>query len=278
MATDGDKIAKVAAQWAEQAAKIWNVAVEDAQEHLALVLKNNPNKSPEDILKRPDVKAALTQPFEDAASRTVVLLHGAWDDGVGVGRGIARQRLREAGSASVGKQDVPPEVLDSLRVDLINLAETARTRVEAAFEEKDMEKVGKALARQRLWASMSIEMAVKRGANEALLAEYRAAGAGKEWVSRLAKNTCAYCKLLHGQVKPWDVPFDTLGKVYGGVLMTPPRHPWCQCFIKPSFESKVVTTGQEKPSSVVLTSKQMATMHPSVLEKILQWLARWLSR
>lgn len=61
--------------------------------------------------------------------------------------------------------------------------------------------------------------------------------ATKTWVSRLAPNTCSYCRLMHGTTLPIGSSFAPQARAIGwtrvyGSLMTPPLHPRCLCVLR----------------------------------------------
>lgn len=278
MPSDAELLQAVASKWQQAGRKVWDKAAADALEYLTVVAGNNPGKTAAQILSRPDVQTMLQQPFASAAQETVGLLGDAFGEGVGVGRDIAARRLVELGSDAIGAP-VEDQILGSLEKDLHALSGTLAQRVAAAFSEKDMAKAGQALQRQALWASMALEAAAKQGANRAMLAEYEAAGAMKRWRSRLASNTCKHCSALHGQVRPVNAPFSSPGmKVYGSVLLAPPRHPNCQCIIEPVFKKGPFGIASFKKQKLVITSEALRQAEPSMRTRLLSWLASKLRR
>lgn len=177
---------------------------------LMLVTRNNPDKTAAQITRRTDVQEALA-------------VIEAW--------------VSKANAAvDALTQSLPPQVA-------VTISREARRTVRGIRDDAQV-----TTARAGEWHALSDQEATNwsarivlrmqwfmewlRGQIESLLlsAPY------KKWMSRLAPNTCRYCRALHGVVLPAGASFAVEAvkagflRVYGG-LYAPPLHPHCQCWV-----------------------------------------------
>lgn len=223
---------------------VWDKASTTALNHLAIVVKNNPAKTMSQILQRPDVVSALTQPYEHAAKQSESILTRAHSDAVS-----AVQKILGTDA------DPDPALLKSLIKDLHANARAMRDRIGRALADTTPKvNVKKHLASVASGASqragMSLTSAVWMPASQ--IAQQAASAPSKQilpkgkkqakkkttvlmWVAVIDERTCSQCKALHGtMVKPGKA-FKTEGKTYMDLpLVGPPRHPHCRCVLVPA--------------------------------------------
>jgi hypothetical protein len=231
--------------------KAWDDASTEALNHLAIVIKNNPAKTMEQILKRPDVISALSAPYEAAADKAGEIIAEAHAQAVG---GIQKA----TGSTS----EPDPSLLRGLIKDLHANAGAMRARIEEillGYEKhpKDVKATLKGVtsdASNR--AVMSLHAAVWMPASQMMHKAVdqqqilpkpkkgqKKAKPGKKptklmWVAIIDDKTCSTCKAMHGtKVKPGS-PFKIDIAVYAaqamrGGISGPPAHPHCRCILIP---------------------------------------------
>lgn len=224
----------------DQISKYWEDANKEALRLLVLVMQNNPMKSRDQILRRPDVRAVLREPYVEAAAKSEELLHKAWDEAEKLSVRHAKAEFKILDTGWQG-HTLDPALRDALVADLHANAKAMRGRYREAL--RDREKAAQRLqgvandgARR---ARYSIQAAVWGVAAQVRDSACAAAGLNKMWVAVLDDRTCAHCKALHGRVIgpgaqfPADAGGTSLG-VYQGVLIGPPRHPNCRCVLVPT--------------------------------------------
>ena len=209
------------------------------------MIKNNPAKTMEQILKRPDVVSALTAPYTAAASASEEILKQAHDQSV------------SAVQKAVGTKASPDAaVLKSLTKDLHSNAKAMYKRVSNVLlgyetRPKDVKKALKSVtsdasnrAGMSLTAAvwMPVSQIMHQVAHGQVLPKPSKSKKTKQpmlmWVSMNDEKTCTHCKSLHGAKVKAGKPFKTSLKIYSaqaldGGLTGPPLHPNCRCVVVP---------------------------------------------
>ncbi len=224
---------KIADEYQPKIEKLWDAANRDCLKHLTLIMKNNPKKSIEAILKRPDVQEAMLAPYVKAAEKSEALLKEAWAKS----EQDAVQKTKSE-FALLKEQwkghEVDTSLLDSLVADLHANAKAMRSRYESALK-KDKSSIGSVAKGATLRARYSLTVAVWSVAQAVTDSACAAAGLNRMWLARdngKHPDTCKWCRKLHGKVVGPGEPFptDKSLKVYKNLpLMGPPRHPNCRC-------------------------------------------------
>lgn len=223
----------------KQVEALWEEANREALSHLNLVLKNNPQKSKEAILSRPDVKSALRWPYEQAAKKSEYVLREAWK----AGEAEAVQKAK--GEFKLLKEDwkgheADEALLESLVGDLHENAKSMRSRYREALTSESPKRSLEGITRDvRLRASYSVSTGVWGVSTEVRDSAIFKAGLRKMWVAVLDAHTCSHCRALHGMVLDPKEEFpENAGKLrlraYRGKLLGPPRHPNCRCILVPT--------------------------------------------
>lgn len=84
---------------------------------------------------------------------------------------------------------------------------------------------------------MTGEAALKTAMADTMESELASPDTRKMWVSTNPREACSHCTRLNGMIRDWgeEFPHSFPGiyklKVYGGVLLSPLRHPNCQCIL-----------------------------------------------
>lgn len=222
-------------------------------ERLSLVIQSNPGQAIATLLDRPDVAQSLTQSLAYAEQQASAAVRQSWTAHGGditspvytalqadVTRAYAEAPgliNRAAGEAwhTVTQEEFEP---GASTPGTNPHWETAQRRAQAVREAVSGQ--AQALA---LRNGLSVNVAAGQSRTQAFLDQ--AAGQeqrtgqklGKRWVSRLASNTCAWCRWLHGKVVPVGDEFPhppALGghsapRLYLGRLFGPGLHPNCRC-------------------------------------------------
>lgn len=226
----------------------WHKANDEALNHLAIVIKNNPAKTMEQILKRPDVISALTAPYEAAAKTSEEILREAHDQAV------------SAVQKAVGTDAEPdPDLIKTLVKDLHSNAKAMRGRISQilmSYEKhpKDVKASLKGVTNDAVnRAGMSLTAAVWMPVSQIMhqvshqqqvLPKPKGKKSKKAkqpmlmWVAIIDDKTCTHCKALHGTTVKPNKPFKTSLNVYAaqameGGLVGPPAHPNCRCVLIP---------------------------------------------
>lgn len=195
------------------AGQAWKDALDTAIGHVILVAENNPTKPLSQILKRPDIKEALTWPFARADAETVAAVREAWID-------------------AIGDELVPDDDLAEILSNVKHNTVTAPGRLRKAIAKgpKDqmadrLKKLADDLVRR---AEFAVEYSGKRAAT---LAQLQAAPetAMKTWLRNPASKSCKWCIALDGTTIPVGDLFTLNGFPSFQPLVGPPRHPRCQC-------------------------------------------------
>lgn len=248
----------------------------------ALVTRTNPQATVHQILARPDVSGHLASGTTQARAQAQAIIRQAWQLGGGLPDSpVLQELLADSGQlwdvAQEGMREAVHQAYESVPPAQFQPGVTppgAQPMMEAA--QRRAEAVADAIRSQadRLLVSAraSLAVAATHSGTDSVLAQGRElqdAGyrVGKRWVSRLAANTCHWCRQLHGSVVPLDAEFDhgtvhafghqhlrhvrteagshryhrPIGApiimthppaVWGGHLWGPPRHPECQCTLE----------------------------------------------
>lgn len=223
----------------KQIAAYWDAASEEALRLLILVMENNPKKTRDQILKRPDVQAVLRKPYEQAAAKSEELLHKAWADAEVLSVKHAKGEFKLLGADWKG-HSLDTALLDALVGDLHKNAKAMRSRYSEALSgdlKGSTDKLRLVATDGSRRARYSAQVAVWGVAAQVRDSAAAAAGLNKMWVAVMDSQTCSHCKALNGMVVgpgeefPVQIEGAPLLKVYMGVLYGPPRHPNCRCVI-----------------------------------------------
>jgi hypothetical protein len=177
---------------------------------LRLVVANNPKKTDAEIVQRPDVNQAF-----EALERWII-------DAVKTIK-VVNSILPVADNLITKSAE---ETLETFAEDF------HRDRI--ADWRNDQEKMSQWIARILLRMNWFVDWLRSQVEFLTTNAPY------KRWVSRLASNTCKYCRALHGTILPIEKSFAPAARkagfkrIYGG-LYAPPLHPRCQCRLEPYF-------------------------------------------
>ena len=179
---------------------------------LRLVVQNNQDKTVQQLLARRDVRESIGA-IQDWISEAEKIAESVAAE---LPRGIAR-KVREDTSKTLSKLT----------------EETAFNEERLGAWKSDSIEADAWAARVILRMQWLVDWLRKQAEWMKLKSPY------KRWVSRLAPNTCKYCKALHNVIIPIGESFAVEAKkagferVYGG-LWGPPLHPSCQCRLVPS--------------------------------------------
>lgn len=227
----------LSAKYQNQIAAYWDEANKKALRLLILVMENNPQKSRNEILKRPDIRAILRQPYEQAAARSEALLRKAWDQGEQTAVKHTKAELKTLKADWEG-HELDLTLRDALIADLHANAKAMRSRYRDALRDREtaahrLQVVSEDATRR---ARYSVQAAIWGVATQVRDTAAAAAGLNKIWIAVLDDQTCSHCKALHatvigpGDQFPADAGATPLG-VYQGALLGPPRHPNCRCVL-----------------------------------------------
>lgn len=222
---------------------LWEAANKEALSHLNLVMQNNPHKTVESLLKRPDVESALRWPYEQAALKAESFIRESWEvaekDSVAKAKG--EMKLLKADWKGY---ETDTDLLDDLVADLHANAKAMRSRYRSALTgDKDRAQALQQLtgdARRR--AEYTTSVAVWSVAAQVRDSAAKLAGLNRMWLSRKDADTCTHCLDLHGVVVgPGEAfPVSALKTYKDRALWGPPRHPQCRCVVVFTFIKKTV--------------------------------------
>jgi hypothetical protein len=226
--------------------KEWAKANAETLTFIKLVMKNNPTKALDDILARPDVQQALTQPYEMAALASKTIIEEAWSDS----SSNAVKRAKGEIALIKGKWKGWTEdrtLVNRLLKDVQVNSKAMRKRLIAAMAEDDYgTALDKAANDITLRNRYTIQAAVWGAARMVRDSAFAAAGLNSQWVARFGPNMCSNCKALHGHVVgpgeefPHEFDHVPVLKVYNGILLGPPRHPNCECGTVPTRKPRTM--------------------------------------
>lgn len=244
--------AAVAPLW-QAAGRRWRGAALIAARHVALVLANNPEREPAEVLGRRDVAEALQQPFERAWDLLERDLQAAWRRGVQAGLRQARADMASLGmTAPPGVPDVDRSVLTRLLADVATNRAAHMSRMANRIQTAaDPAAAITAVANDEAHrARAGLSTAGAEGYSAAQRAAYaRAAQEGGYtvrlmWVTHFRPGTCGTCAALHGTTVALGEEFDPEAhfgagrppRPYGD-FQGPPRHPNCGCRLVPYIDA-----------------------------------------
>lgn len=188
-----------------------DTSLKSALAFLRLVMRNNPDRPIEEIFGRPDTQSALTvvNNWISEAERTAVVV-------------IAESPVIPAQAIA----DVSAEVEDTIAKLRRDTDVTEENRDSWREDTKDLPWIARIIL--RMWWLIQWLLGLVGVPLGALT---------KTWISRLAENTCRFCRALHGTTIPVGDSFAAYARragvkrVYGG-LYAPPLHPRCQCRLR----------------------------------------------
>lgn len=253
--------------------------------HLLKVFRNNPKSDIGQLLSRPDVVQAINFVAVKSAAKTAGTVQGASLAGFARGSAEARAQAKLLGLQVPPATNYQPsgylakvlETVEKISTDTVPSLNAAagsgfvkgtglKTPEESVNPAKDQaeargkaasHEVTKATRKLANRASAAASVAANRGYNEGVMAELAAiqsANPGtvvkKLWRSTLSIDTCPMCAALHGTVLEVSSEFShtqSFGKtspVFGD-LLTPPRHPGCNCVIALYVDSPEAHTTAE---------------------------------
>lgn len=195
------------------AGQAWKSALNDAIGHVVLVASNNPTKPMSQILKRPDIKEALTWPFARAGAETVAAVREAW--------------LESAGDLLLPEDDLT-EILANVKKNTVTAPQRLRKAIAKGPRDQlvtRLQKLADDLVRR---AEFAVEYSEKRATTLAQL-QTAPESAMKTWRRNPKSNSCKWCIALDGVTIPVGQLFELDDFPSFQPLIGPPRHPRCQC-------------------------------------------------
>lgn len=194
----------------DAAGQAWAKAFAEATEHVILVAQNNAQKPLKEILLRPDVQEAITHPFSTAGAQTLAEVRKAWGD------------------HTVGAGDLKA-TLETVKKNTKATPARLRKAILGGPRDELADRLKKLALDSQLRARYAVDYAQKRSATLQLL-DSADEGATKTWAADDPK--CSHCKALVGTTVHVDQPFPVGSKLKTfGVLLGPPRHPNCNCYL-----------------------------------------------
>lgn len=208
------------------ASEDWVSAVQEAIDHILVVIANNPRSTMQEILQRVDVQQALQVAGIEAARTVVADIQQDWQD---------------AGAP----EDSP--YLNNIVRDMIRNGASFPARMTQALSQASPQDAQMLLLRDQHRAAAAQATAQTRAQTEANLAQMKKAGIKKVmWRARLIPgthefepNVCTACKKLHGKVINIGLEFDKRILSDSGIkpyrtFIGPPAHPHCRCVLIPA--------------------------------------------
>lgn len=201
---------------AANAASEWSNAVRVGIDHILLVLKNNPKRTMDDVLNRPDIQDALRHIGLTGAQAAIRAIQETWDENGG---------------------PADSQYLASILSDMGRNGFTFAPRISEALRGGDRDQVEKVILKDRLRAAAAQAAAETRARAEAAMQAFEDAGVTHvRWRAHLDSKTCSGCLALNNTVVGLRQEFDHLA---GGLsvpvyfnLISPPRHPNCRCWLE----------------------------------------------
>lgn len=197
-----------------QVALSWDSATQEATEYINLILGNNPGKARNVVLARKDIQDMLKDVYGTAAAELIAEATKAWE-------------------AASPDTDIPTTDLDLVRRRARKMAREAAERTKHAFLADETDKVLLNLKNDlNARAAKAHEYAAKVAAQLKTVAD-APPGSKKRWKSHDWPGRCKTCQLLDGQTVGLKEEFKSpTGPAIFGKLLTPPRHPGCECYIE----------------------------------------------
>lgn len=231
----------ISAKYAARVGALWEEANKDALALLIPVVKNNPGKTPAQIMARPDVLEAVTHPYQQAATASATAIQEASSKAAAdtIKRLKAEFKVSGLDWAGAAADDT---LVGQFIEDLNRNASVMRERFEAAMQDRETfaAKAQTIAADAARRARYSTSGAVGDTVTATRTDAFANGGLNMMWLSRMDTLTCSVCRGLHGTVIAPGAEFaHGLLPVYGDFLGGPPRHPNCRC----------VLVGTKKPVS-----------------------------
>lgn len=201
---------------AYNAGEAWKSALNDAISHVIVVAQNNPSKPLSQILRRVDIKEALTYPFAAAGAMTTAAVREAW--------------YEAAGELVLPEADLK-EILSNVKTNTV----TAPRRLRQAIAKGPRDQLSDRLTKLSNDLIRRAEFAVEySGKRAGTLAQLQAAPktAMKTWVRNPESKSCSRCIDLDGTTIPINQLFSVDDFETFQALIGPPLHPRCQCGLK----------------------------------------------
>lgn len=234
---DGRRVSSMAKRHASAVALVWDTQLKQAVDHVVLVLHNNKGQGAK-VAARPDVQYAIEQAIEAAIGLSMDRLDTSWNTGALLGNAMARRQARLVGEPKPKAFAPDAGLLGAFKDDLHAIGAAVQADLDKAIRAEDDEAIKKAVSGAVLRSRMVGEASTKYSAQNALGGAMEANGGHfKRWVTT-SPVPCSICVAL-SQLAPilWsaEFPHSSPGlrdlKVYGGVLLGPPRHPNCACVL-----------------------------------------------
>jgi hypothetical protein len=234
---DGRRIHNLAKRHASAVGSVWDAELQEALNHIFLVLHNNKGRG-DVVAQRPDIVYAITSAAEAASKVSMDRMDAAWNTGSLLGNAMARRQARMWGLPKPAPFAPDAGLLAALKGDVDNLGTVITAELDKAIRNEDDEAIKKAVSGVVLRSRMAGEASAKYAAQNALGGALEGSGGlYKRWVTT-SPVPCSICVALeaHGPIL-WSAEFphsfDGLRelKVYGGTLLGPPRHPNCACVL-----------------------------------------------
>lgn len=178
-----------------------------------MVVENNPTKPLSQILRRPDVKEALTWPFARAGGETIAAVREAW--------------LEAAGDLVLPEEDLKA-VLDNVKQNTV----TAPKRLKQAITKGPRDQMADRLTKLSNDLIRRAEFAVEfSGKRAEMLAQLVGSGEAtqKTWKRDPASKSCKWCIKLDSTTVGINDIFPLEGWDPFRPLLGPPLHPRCGC-------------------------------------------------
>lgn len=197
----------------------WADAVQEALDHILLVIRNNPGKTVHEIITRWDVQQALQVAGQAGANAVIENLQANWE------------------AARAPENSV---YLVNVIRDMQRNGASFGPRMTRALLANTPDQAQKVLLRDRLRASAAESVLQTRAQTETALNSFRRAGVlSVRWQSHLDDTTCTACRSLHETTTQLGREFnrklllDNNIKPYGDII-GPPAHPSCRCYLVPA--------------------------------------------
>jgi hypothetical protein len=178
-----------------------------------LVVQNNPTKPMSQILRRPDIKEALTWPFARAGAETLAAVREAW--------------YEAAGDLLLPEDDLN-EIFDNVRQNTVTAPRRLRQAIAKGPRDQlsdRLKKLSDDLVRR---AEFAVEYSGKRATSLAQLHGLPET-ATKTWKRNPLSNSCSRCIDLDGTTIPVGDVFVVADWKSFQALIGPPLHPRCAC-------------------------------------------------
>lgn len=190
--------------------------MDDAISHVILVVQNNPNKPLSQILKRPDVREALSWPFAQAGAETLAAVREAWLE-------------------AAGDEILPEADLKAIIANVKKNTTTAPVRLRQAMVKGPRDQMSTRLHKLADDLVRRAEFAVEySGKRATMLTQLQQAPktAQKTWRRDPTSKSCKWCIELDGTTIGINDVFAADGLKSFRTLLGPPAHPRCRCHLE----------------------------------------------